>query len=376
MQTSGARGTILATGTYDTQAHPRVRVLIEGLRSHGWTVEEIVEPLRLDTASRVDVLKRPVLLPKLAVAVLRAWAGLVPSLLKRRRTAPRPDAVLVGYLGHFDVALVRRIVRPVPVVLDFLVSGASTAVDRGENGSLKQRALRAMDDFALCSADIVVVDTLEHAQAVPEKYRSRTVVVPVGADGRWSAAGLARRPPVHDGEPLSVVFFGLFTPLQGTPVIARALRELDGLVNATVIGAGQDDAEVDAILADVPGIVRAPWIDADALPGLVAQHDVCLGIFGTSDKAGRVVPNKVYQGAAAGCLVITSDTPPQRRALGSGAVYVPAGDAPALADALRRLAHDRPQLHDLSRVSAERARTEYSPFGTVTPLVTALQLLG
>ena len=42
------------------------------------------------------------------------------------------------------------------------------------------------------------------------------------------------------------------------------------------------------------------------LPALVAGHDVCLGIFGTGDKALRVVPNKVFQGAAAGCAIVTS----------------------------------------------------------------------
>ena len=55
-------------------------------------------------------------------------------------------------------------------------------------------------------------------------------------------------------------------------------------------------------------------------PALVAGHDVCLGIFGTGVKAQLVVPNKVYQGAAAGCAVVTSDTAPQRRALGENAV--------------------------------------------------------
>ena len=71
------------------------------------------------------------------------------------------------------------------------------------------------------------------------------------------------------------------------------------------------------------------------LPALVAGHDVCLGIFGTGDKALRVVPNKVFQGAAAGCAIVTSDTAPQRRALGDAAVLVPPGDPEALAAALR-----------------------------------------
>ena len=48
---------------------------------------------------------------------------------------------------------------------------------------------------------------------------------------------------------------------------------------------------------------------------------------GPRAKALDVVPTKVYQGAAAGCVVVTSDTHPQRAALGEAAVLVPPGDA-------------------------------------------------
>lgn len=40
---------------------------------------------------------------------------------------------------------------------------------------------------------------------------------------------------------------------------------------------------------------------------------------------------------AAGCAVITSDTPPQRRALGNGVVYVAPNNPQALADAIASL---------------------------------------
>lgn len=363
---------VLATGTYDTGAHPRVRVLVEGLRAHGVEVEEIVEPLRLSTAERVEVLRRPSRLPLLAAAILRSWWRLVPRVRARRRRGPRPTAVLVGYLGHFDAPLLRRLLRPAPLVLDHLISGAGTAVDRGETGGLKQAALRWLDEVALRSADLVLVDTDEHRAALPERYRDRAVVVPVGADTRWSEAG-RRRVPAGSGERLSVVFYGLFTPLQGTPVIAEALRLLDGAVTATVVGGGQDGAEVDALLDGVPGVTRLDWVAPDDLPGLVAGHDVCLGIFGTGDKARRVVPNKVFQGAAARCAVVTSDTAPQRRAFGDDVVHVPAGDAVALADALRELAADPARVRALAGAAGDRAERAYTARGAVEPLVARLE---
>ena len=99
---------------------------------------------------------------------------------------------------------------------------------------------------------------------------------------------------------------------------------------------------------------------------------MCLGIFGTGDKAQRVVPNKVFQGAAAGCAIVTSDTAPQRRALGEAAVLVPPGDPGELAGALRQLAADRAALARLRRRpragrGAIRARADRGPPGAAGP---------
>jgi glycosyltransferase involved in cell wall biosynthesis len=158
------------------------------------------------------------------------------------------------------------------------------------------------------------------------------------------------------------VFYGLYTPLQGTPVIGAALGQLAGApVEVTMIGSGQDEAQTRAAAAANTAVRWLDWVPAAELPPLVASHDVCLGIFGAADKALRVVPNKVFQGAAAGCAVVTSDTPPQRRAVGSAAVLVPPGDAGALAAALLRLAEDRAGLERLRRQARELAREQFAP---------------
>ncbi|HEY3548229.1 MAG TPA: glycosyltransferase [Propionicimonas sp.] len=359
--------TLLAAGTYDADAHPRIRVLVEGMRARGWRVDEVVEPLGVDTAGRVNALRHASALPAVVIAVGRAWWRLFPRLRRRRRTGPRPDAVVVGHLGHVDVGLVRLLTRPAPVVLDFLVSGAGTAADRGLGGAPRRRLLAAFDRFALGRADVVVVDTDERVAELPPRVRPRAVVVPVGADERWFAAGRTTSTPGGDG-PLSVIFFGLFTPLQGTTTIAAALRELDGEVAATVVGRGQDEDAADALLRGVPGVRRLPWVPGDELPALVASHDVCLGIVGTTAKARSVVPTKVFQGAAAGCAIVTGDTAPQRRALGDAAEFVPPGDAPALAAALRGLAADDERLARLRRAARARAEAAFAPVDVVAAL--------
>ena len=393
---------ILGFGTYDRAAHPRVAVLLDGLRARGHQVTERDLPLGLSTAERVAMLRRPWRLPLLAGRLAARWARLAGAA-RAFRAVGTPDAVVVGYLGHFDVLLARALWPRRPgapvIVLDHLIFAAGTAVDRGTGEGARTRALRALDRAALAAADVVVLDTEEHLAVlrdVAPDLAGRGVVAPVGATQDWFAA---RRPPTPadaageraageraagepaaaEGGPLRIVFYGLFTPLQGTPAIARALRELErrGVrADVTLIGEGQDAEEVARILGRDDGaagdasvrITRHAWVDAAALPTLVAGHDVCLGILGTTPKALAVVPNKVYQGAAAGCAVVTSDTAPQRRAFGSAAVLVAPGDGDALADALADLAADRQRLAEVRAACANVADERFSPWGVTAAL--------
>jgi glycosyltransferase involved in cell wall biosynthesis len=361
-------------GTYDTAMHPRIATIAEGLAARGFDVAECNIPLGLTTADRVEMLAKPWKVGGLVARLANRWLGLA-SKARKLNKAGKPDAVVVGYLGHFDVHLARLLYprwRGTPIVLDHLISAANTAKDRRiAGGGLKQRLLEIIDAAALRAADIVVVDTAEHVDIVPEKYRSKVLVVHVGAPLPWHAA--ATEPSLNASSPLKVVFYGLYTPLQGTPVIGAALGRLAGApVEVTMIGAGQDEAETKQAAAANPAVRWLDWVPAAELPALVAEHDVCLGIFGTGDKALRVVPNKVFQGAAAGCAVITSDTAPQRRVLGDAAVLVPPGDPEALADALLALANDREALLKLRHAARQLAAERFTPEQVVEPLTDRL----
>jgi SAM-dependent methyltransferase len=309
---------VLLFGTYDTATHPRVATLAEGLAASGLHVTECNAPLGLDTAARVDMLARPWTAPLLVLRLARRWTTLAVAA----RRMPRPDVVVVGYLGHFDVHLARLVFRRVPIVLDHLVGASDTGRDRRLDGGPRQALLRLIDAAALRAASIIVVDTAEHLAALPARHRGRAVVVPVGAPSAWADAAPAVPREPDPARPLRVVFYG---------------------------------AE---------------------LPGVVAEHDVCLGIFGTGDKALRVVPNKVFQGAAAGCAIVTSDTPPQRRVLDGAAVLVPPGDPGALAAALRRLAADRGEVARLREQSRQLTAQQYAPAQVVAPLRRRLRPAG
>ena len=366
---------IIIFGTYDTSTHPRIASISEGLAARGFDVAECNIPLGLGTAARVDMLARPWKAGGLAARLAGRWLGLA----RMARRMGTPDAVVVGYLGHFDVHLARLLYRRgrVPLVLDHLVSASGTAKDRRLDGGPRQKVLKLIDSAALRAADVVLVDTEEHREPLPERYQPKAVVVPVGAPTPWHAAARdacdASDASAGASGPLRVVFYGLFTPLQGTPVIGEALGLIAGAaIEVTMIGRGQEEGATKRAAAANQSVRWLDWVPAADLPAVVAEHDVCLGIFGTGDKALRVVPNKVYQGAAAGCAIITSDTAPQRRVLGDAAVLVPPGDAGALAAALLRLADDREALLKLRHAARQLAAERFTPEQIVEPLVAKL----
>ena len=386
---------LLVFGSYDATLHPRVAVLRDGLSARGWQVEELNEPLGAATSDKVAAAGSPAAALRLAGRQARSWAGLVRS----SRGGPDPDVVLVGYMGHADVHLARLRYRRSVIALDHLVGLADTVRDRDLGAGAKLRILDVVDRSALRAADVVVVDTAQQAEMLPADARERAVVVPVGAGREWFAAadravadravadraGGARgdASPADAGsatagdpgaaEPgLRVVFFGLFTPLQGAPTIGRAMDLLrDEPIEFTMIGHGQDLAETRELARDSARVRWLDWVDGADLPDLVAGHDVCLGIFGTGPKTQRVVPTKVYQGLAAGCAVVTARTP-AAGTLGDAVVSVPPGDPQALADALRHLALDKESL-TVARDRARAAAEQFSPEASTADLDARLE---
>jgi glycosyltransferase involved in cell wall biosynthesis len=361
---------VLFFGTYDERLHPRIRVLREGLADRGLSVTVLNEPLGIGTAQRVEMLRSPLRLVKFVSVALRRWLRLVR---RARRLRSRPDAVVVGYLGHFDVHLARMLFRRSTIVLDHLVGLSDTARDRRLDGRpLVNGWLEALDRRAMAAADVVVFDTEDQRQHLGEGV-ANGIVVPVGAPRQYFEAAGERSLPLEDE--LQVLFFGLFTPLQGATTIARAIARLrdEPGVRFTVVGDGQDRAEAHEVAKVSPHVTWINWVEPGDLPALVAQHDVCLGIFGTTPKALRVVPNKVYQGLASGAAIVTSDTSSQRRVLGSAAVYVPPGDAEALARALRDLHKDTAWLKDLQEEAGELAKQRFTPEAVIEELADLLR---
>ncbi len=357
---------VVGFGTYARETHPRVGILLDGLRQLGDKVTELNAPLGLSTAERVAMLGKPSLAYRLVLRLLSRWSVLT---VKRVRTRPIHDAVLVGYLGQFDVILARLLFPRTVIALDLLIFAGDTASDRGVHKGAKLTLLNALDRLAIGFASVVIVDSEEHAGLLPASARHKAVVAPVGSPDEWFAA-----PTDIETSRLKVLFFGLFTPLQGAPVIGEAIAMLppDIGIEVTMVGSGQDLGETRRRAADSPLVTWREWVEPNELRRLLREHHVCLGIFGDTPKALRVVPNKVFEGAAAGCAILTSDTAPQRRSLGDAARFVPVADPAALAEALGSLAADPSEVRRLRTLASQRAEADFRPSIVAQPVRAAL----
>jgi glycosyltransferase involved in cell wall biosynthesis len=368
---------VMVFGTYDTTVHPRVGILVEGLQRQGVDVVVCNAALGQDDTGPG---RPPRQRPGTARVRMRHAAKLV-ELAARARRLPRPDVVLCGYQGRVDIQVARRLFPRVPLLLDHLASVDDAADRTGHPPRAGLRMAMRLEASALRAADVILVDTEEHRRVLPAAERERAVVVPIGAAPHWFDAGRdvvpgMPAPPTGKEQPLRIVAFGSYSPVQGAPVIGAALRQLDGYpLTVTMVGRGLQLQRTRDLVGQDPRVRWHAWVPGPELPRLVARHDLCLGVFGTGAKALRVVPNKVFQGAAAGCAVVTSDTAPQHRLLGAAARFVPAGHPDALADALRRLASHPAEVARLRGAAVELARERFTPQAVVEPLVERLEMM-
>jgi glycosyltransferase involved in cell wall biosynthesis len=126
-------------------------------------------------------------------------------------------------------------------------------------------------------------------------------------------------------------------------IVEAAMRSDPARHRWTLFGTGQEAPRIRRLLEQRPvrNIEWIDWVPYERLQEQIAAADMCLGIFGTSGKAERVIPNKAFQIVAAGRPLVTRDSPAIRELVPDGAPgirLVPAGNADALLAAIDDLA--------------------------------------
>jgi len=282
-------------GAYDPN-YPRNYVIRRGLRKNGVKVIECQIPIGFNVGRRYIELYK-----------------------KFQQTKKDFSAIIVAEFNHVVMPMAYYFARKnkVPLIFDPFVSFYdSLVVDRKQFGaySLKSKVCFLVDKTSMKLADCLLADTEEHKRLLLSTFRvkKKVEVIPVGANEE-----LFYPQPKEENRQFIVLFWGTFIPLHGIEYILQAAKilEKNSEIRVDLVGDGQTFYEM-RNLAGKLGLSNTNFlgfVDLGRLPTLMASADVCLGIFGNTPKASRVVPHKVYSALAMKKPVITGDTPAVRR---------------------------------------------------------------
>jgi len=362
---------VLYFGTYSVgEGYPRNSVIIRGLRENGVDVVECHADLWRGAKDKLAGAKSIAGIARIAPRFITTYL----SLIRQFRNAPDCDLIIVGYTGQLDIFLAKVLNRRrnKPLVLDAFISLYDTIVkDRGltKPGTVKANLLWWLDKKACSLADLVLLDTKAHIDYFVQEFglpKSRFARVFVGGDEVVTRSGPDNGEPERlegSEKKFNVLYFGTYIPLHGIEYIVKAAKivAVDRDIRFTLVGTGQLLKTTQRLAADlgcknIEFVGR--WSSSAELAAYIRQADVCLGVFGTTRKASRVIPCKIYDCMAFGKPIITADTPAAQELLSNNetALLVDRGSPEAIAEALGRLKHDS----TLSRTIGSNAKKVYN----------------
>lgn len=247
----------------------------------------------------------------------------------------KSDLIIVGAVCVYDVPLawfLAKLFRK-KVIYDAFISLYDTYTSDRE--ALRKNSFAAKKvfiwEFIACHlADCLIFDTELHASYFRVTFKikkEKTKVIYIGADDgffkpKTNDTRIKRSISKMSIKPFIAEFHGSFQPLQGVDYIIKAaafLKNERGIL-LNLIGDGQTKKKIlkTAIKLKLKKINFLPTLSLLEIRDAIAESDAVLGIFGKSDKAMRVIPNKVFEGLAMQKPIITMDSPGARELLIDG----------------------------------------------------------
>ncbi len=334
------------------EAYSRTRIVIRSLEMRGHTVVSVLPP---DKSFKHY--------PRLL------WQ----TLLK----APQCDVVLTGFYGQLLTPLVRLLTTK-PVVFDMYITTYDTMVfDRQEAspGTLKAWLYAMSDWLSYKAASASILDSqhvIDHFGRYAKTSTQKLHRVFLAVDNTV----IQPRPKTRQDDRFLVHFHGEYIPFHGVRHILQAAKMLEPHgVEFQIVGRGQTFDEDMAMLKGLnAGNVRIlDPVPYAGLTALMAEADVCLGIFGDNMRAELVITNKVNEAIGMAKPLITRRNAPVQELLthGEDVWLVDPASPQAIADAILTLKND-PALR--TRI-AENGHRRFLECGTIERLGASLEAI-
>ncbi len=263
------------------------------------------------------------------------------------------DVIVVGFYGHLLMLPLGFLTRR-PILFDAFLSTYDTLCDdrrRYSGDSLVGKLAFWLDKTASHFSSAVLLDTPLHARYFIETFdlpAEKVFSLPVGCNEQIF---YPQQVPRKIKNITTVLFYGTYLPLHGTDVIVNAAARLSyESIRFKLIGNGPMYADTIQLAQSLQleTIDFLPPTSLEELATHIATADICLGgHFGTSLKAARVVPGKIYQILAMARPVVAASSPANMAFLTHNhtAMLCPANNPDALAEAILTL-HQNPTARD------------------------------
>jgi glycosyltransferase involved in cell wall biosynthesis len=277
----------------------------------------------------------------------------VPDMLRYRRAARAADVVHFQWLPvqQLDRHLLPR-GRSAAGAQRALVLTAHDILPREPRPGQLQAQRRLYERF-----DAVVVHSEHGRRRLTGELAldpALVHVIPHGVFEHLAAGAVAHPPPLRTDKPV-VLCFGLMRPYKGIDLLLEAWAEVD---DAELWIAGMPRMDISPLAAAAPANVRfvARFITDHELPGYFQAADLVVLPYREIDQSGVL-----FTALAFGKPLLLSDVGgfPEIAATGAARTF-PAGDARALAAAMRELLDDRPALAALAENATAVARGPHS----------------
>jgi len=230
---------------------------------------------------------------------LSGLVGAYVRLLLRHRKLDY-DVMLIPWRGVLTLPLA-KLIHKKPIVFFPAFSIYDTLVNdrkKIKNNSLKAKFVHLVDSLSCKWSDRIALESTAEIDYFVKEFvlpEEKFFQIPLAADESMFYSQLKN----ETNEKFTILFFGSFIPLHGIETIVKAATILQNNndISFTICGDGQTKSEIEEQIKknNLKNMNLEGLVSVEKILKNIKNSDVCLGIFGRTLKAQKVVTNKVFQ---------------------------------------------------------------------------------
>lgn len=283
---------------------------------------------------------------------LLGLVGAYASLLSKHRRLDY-DIMLIPWRGVLTIPLA-KLIHKKPIVYFPAFSIYDTLVNdrkKFKKNSIKAKFAHFVDSLSCKWSDRIALESTAEIDYFVKEFglpKEKFFQIPLAAD----ESIFYPQSKDKSNDKFTILFFGSFIPLHGIKTIVKAATILQNNndISFTICGNGQTKPEIEELIKknNLKNMNLVGLISKEELLENIKNSDVCLGIFGDTLKAQKVVTNKAFQILASKKPLITMESPAATESgleNNENCILVPAADPQRLAEAILSI-KDNPQKRD------------------------------